>query len=85
MSQEADNAKIGPNVCVPVLILSGDKDTVISPDMHGALVSTFPKAKQVVFPKTGHASYVECPDLFNEQIRQFAYHCKSHELSTSKN
>ena len=85
MSQEADNAKIGPNVRVPVLILSGGKDTVISPDMHGALVSTFPKAKQVVFPKTGHASYVECPDLFNEQIRQFAYHCKSHELSTSKN
>ena len=85
MSQEADNAKIGPKVRIPVLILSGGKDTVISPDMHGALVSTFPKAKQVVFPKTGHASYVECPDLFNEQIRQFAYLCKSHKLSTSKN
>ncbi|MGV6890306.1 alpha/beta fold hydrolase [Rhodophyticola sp. SM2404] len=77
MSQEADNAKIGPKVRIPVLILSGGKDTVISPDMHAALVSAFPKAKQVVFPKAGHASYVECPDLFNEQIRQFANRCKA--------
>jgi pimeloyl-ACP methyl ester carboxylesterase len=84
MSQEADNATISPNVRAPVLILSGGSDTVISPDMHAALVSAFPKAKQVVFPKTGHASYAECPDLFNEQIRQFANQCKSHGLSTSK-
>jgi pimeloyl-ACP methyl ester carboxylesterase len=85
MSQEADNRSIGPNVRVPVLILSGGKDTVISPDMHAALVSAFPKAEQVVFPEMGHASYVECPDIFNEQIRQFARRCKSQGLSTSRN
>ncbi len=72
MCQETDNARIGQRVSVPVLILSGGEDTVISPEMHASLVAAFPKAQQVVFPEAGHASYAECPDLFNGQIKKFA-------------
>ena len=72
MCQETDNAKISHFVNVPVLILSGGRDTVISPEMHALLVAAFPKAQQVEFPTAGHASYAECPDFFNEQIREFA-------------
>ena len=72
MCQETDNTKISHDVNVPVLILSGGKDTVISPEMHALLVAAFPMAQQVEFPEAGHASYAEYPDDFNEQIRDFA-------------
>ena len=72
MCQETDNTKISNDVNVPVLILSGGKDTVISPEMHALLVAAFPEAQHVEFPEAGHASYAECPDFFNEQIREFA-------------
>ena len=72
MCQETDNTKISHDVNVPVLILSGSEDTVISPEMHARLVAAFPKAQHVEIPKAGHASYAEYPDFFNEQIKEFA-------------
>ena len=72
MCQETDNTKVSHDVNVPVLILSGGKDTVISPEMHALLVAAFPEAQHVEFPEAGHASYAEYPDYFNEQIRDFA-------------
>ena len=72
MSQEADNAHVGQIASLPVLILSGGKDRIISRDMHDALVAAFPRAQQVVFPDAGHASYAEFPRHFNAQIKEFA-------------
>ena len=72
MSQETDNADICSQVSVPVLILSGEKDTVISNEMHVDLTAALPEAQQYVFPNAGHASFVEYPDLFNEQVKDFA-------------
>ena len=72
MSQEADNAAFGELITVPILILSGGKDTVISPEMHDALIKAFPSAEQVVFPNAGHASYAECPEQYHAEIRKFA-------------
>ena len=72
MCQETDNTNVSHDVNVPVLILSGGKDTVISPEMHALLVAAFPDAQRVEIPKAGHASYAEYPDIFNEQIKEFA-------------
>ncbi len=71
MSQEANNRNIASEIDVPVLILSGGNDKVISTDMHRELLEEFPKAKEVIFPDSGHATYAEIPALFNEQIRNF--------------
>ena len=72
MSQEANNAAISDRINVPVLILSGGKDTVISDEMHKALTSAFPVAEQIVFPDAGHASYAECPEEYHAEIITFA-------------
>ena len=69
MSQEADNADICSQVSFPVLILSGEKDTVISNEMHADLTAALPEAQQYVFPNSGHASYAEYPDLFNQLVK----------------
>jgi pimeloyl-ACP methyl ester carboxylesterase len=71
MSQEADNAALGNSIKVPVIILSGGKDTVISTDMHAALTAAFPAAKQIVFSNAGHASYAECPEQYHAEIINF--------------
>ena len=72
MSQEADNVAFSDRIKVPVLILSGGKDTVISDEMHNALTSAFPVAEQIVFPDAGHASYAECPEKYHAEIIKFA-------------
>ena len=72
MSQEADNTNICKDLKVPVLILSGGKDTVISTEMHASLIAALPRAHKVVFPKAGRASCAEYPDQFNYQITEFA-------------
>lgn len=71
MSQEANNAAFSDRIKVPVLILSGGKDTVISDEMHNALTSAFPVAEQIVFPDAGHASYAECPEIYHAEIIKF--------------
>ena len=72
MSQEADNTNICKDLKVPVLILSGGKDTVISTEMHASLIAALPRAHKVVFPKAGHASFAEYPAQFNYQVTEFA-------------
>jgi pimeloyl-ACP methyl ester carboxylesterase len=72
MSQEADNAEICSKISVPVLILSGEKDTVIPSNMHSDLIAALPEALQYVFPNAGHASYAEYPNIFNKWVKDFA-------------
>ena len=72
MSQEANNAAFSDRIKVPVLILSGGKDTVVSDEMHNALTSEFPAAEKIVFPDAGHASYAECPEKYHAEIIKFA-------------
>jgi pimeloyl-ACP methyl ester carboxylesterase len=72
MSQETDNSDICSDIKVPVLILSGSRDKIISKTMHESLVKALPQAEQFIFSGAGHASYVECPELFRKQIEVLA-------------
>ena len=72
MSQETDNREICSKIKVPVLILSGAQDTIISTEMHNALVNAIPHAEQFIFSEAGHASYVEYPNLFQKHIEDLA-------------
>jgi len=36
------------------------------------LAAAIPGAKKVVFPNAGHASFAECADQFNDQVKSFA-------------
>jgi len=72
MSQETDNTFICKGISAPVLILTGAKDSIISTEMHAALVAALPKAEKVVIPEAGHASYAEYPNIFNTYVKEFA-------------
>ena len=72
ISQETNNRPICSTISVPVLILSGGQDKIISSEMHAEVLTAFPKAKHIEFRKAGHASYAEYPHLFNGQVKKFA-------------
>ena len=72
MSQETDNTIACEEINAPVLLLTGSKDSIISTEMHAALVAALPNADKVVIPEAGHASYAEYPDIFNQHVKEFA-------------
>ena len=72
MSQETDNTVACEDINAPVLMLTGSKDSIISSELHAALVAALPDADKVVIPEAGHASYAEYPDIFNKHVKEFA-------------
>jgi len=58
-------------IAVPVLILSGENDQVVSPQQSEYLFNNIAQSKWQVINGTGHLSNLEHPEEFNKQILQF--------------
>lgn len=68
---EEDLKPILPSISVPTLIVWGEKDT-FTPLSHGKLFhQLIPYSKLVVIPHVGHFSYLENPEMFNEEVEKF--------------
>ncbi len=62
-----------PSIKVPTLITVGDHDECapsLSEEMHTAI----PGSKLVVFPKSGHMTFVDQPNRFNRAVDDFLHH-----------
>jgi len=70
MLQEADNRPFLEMLSMPVTVLEGELDPVISADRTGELAALIPGAKKVTLPGAGHAPYLEKPEDYNAAIRQ---------------
>ena len=66
--QETDNSKQLKSLNIPVTIISGEKDPVVSTKKTSTLLKLVPQARHVVIPKVGHAPYIEDTNSFNEVI-----------------
>lgn len=53
---------------VPVLVLAGEKDRLISPSLGVELAAQIPGAELVLVPGAGHALILEDPTVVNEAI-----------------
>lgn len=57
------------DIKVPVAILSGDGDTVVSPTIHAAQLSkTLPNTKLVILPDVGHVPHEAAPEKVAELV-----------------
>jgi pimeloyl-ACP methyl ester carboxylesterase len=56
---------------VPTLVVSGDRDRVISPAANRRTAAAIPGAEYVELPRCGHTPQEECPERFNEVVRGF--------------
>jgi pimeloyl-ACP methyl ester carboxylesterase len=53
---------------VPVLVMTGDKDRLVSPSLGLELAEAIPSAELVCVPGAGHALILEAPEVVNEAI-----------------
>lgn len=58
-----------PNIKVPVLVVTGDTDNTVSPEIHSRhFAAAVPGAKLIVLPNVGHMPQVAAPDLIVSEI-----------------
>lgn len=60
-----------PQLRMPVLVLHGEKDAIITPTQPLILMARLPHARLVVFPDVGHCPSIEAPDPFVAAVTSF--------------
>lgn len=68
---EADLRDTLPQVSVPVLLLHGEADQRAPLSVAEALHAAMPTSRLVVLTGLGHESYLEAPQTFNDEVRDF--------------
>lgn len=71
MVEKADNRPLLGSLKLPVLILTGDRDAVVTPQRSEAMMAYLPDARTVSLAGVGHAAYLEAPEVFNQAVRDF--------------
>ena len=65
----AEQAPRYGNIKVPVVVIAGDTDTTVSPNIHSRrLAATVPNAKLIVLPGVGHMVQYAAPDVVVREI-----------------
>jgi len=59
------------SVEVPVLITRGEEDTTLLPEAARMHAELFPNARASRYPEIGHATFLEIPDRFYRELREF--------------
>jgi len=69
--QMADNRALLPKLTMPVLVLTGEKDTTVLPRLKADLLRLTPMRRHVEMPGLGHAPYLQAPQVYNRLIDEF--------------
>ena len=60
-------------IVAPVVIMTGDRDTTVSPRIHSAALSAaMPQAKLIMLPGVGHMPHHAVPELIIAEIDRLA-------------
>jgi 3-oxoadipate enol-lactonase len=71
MAVRPDSSPILPTINVPVLIVTGDKDQIISPQKGDAMASAIPGATLATVESAGHMPMLEQPQATTMAMRNF--------------
>ena len=56
---------------VPVLVITGSKDTTVQPTHQARMADLIPGARHAIIPEAGHAASIDNPDKFNKILVDF--------------
>lgn len=73
MMQETDNRQILTNISAPIMIISAEKDPIVSKDQTAQLLKTVPSAKSIELRGVGHVPYIEDPKGYNRVVEKFVW------------
>jgi pimeloyl-ACP methyl ester carboxylesterase len=71
MLQRADNRPLLPTLRMPILVLTGELDTDVRPDLKADLLRLTTMTRYVEMPGVGHAPYFEAPNAYSELVENF--------------
>jgi pimeloyl-ACP methyl ester carboxylesterase len=71
MMSRRDSTPLLSGIDVPVLIVTGEEDALISPKESHAMHEAIPHSTLAIIPKVGHVSNVEDPVRFDSAMRNF--------------
>jgi len=71
MLQRADNRPLLPKLKMPILVLTGEMDSDVQPNLKADLLRLAPITRHVEMPGLGHAPYFEAPDYYTSLIEDF--------------
>src|SRR5918992_1073737 len=71
MRERPDSTPLLGEISVPTLVVGGEEDGIITPEVVGAMAAKIPGARHVTIPRTGHLSNLEAPEKFNAAVADF--------------
>ncbi len=71
MAQRPDSTDLLANITFPTLVLVGEQDVLIPPDIVQDYVAKIPHAQYVTIPYAGHLSNLEQPQAFIQAVSGF--------------
>ncbi|MEJ8302655.1 alpha/beta fold hydrolase [Saccharibacillus sacchari] len=69
--EELTTEDILQEICIPTLIVHGEKDSIVEDDQVNQLLLKLPKAEDHEIKDSGHAPFITHPQEFNELVEQF--------------
>ncbi len=70
-----DTRALLPLLNLPVLLLTGERDPNMPPEVQRAMLSRLPQGELALMPNCGHLNLLECHDEVNTRLRAFAARC----------
>ena len=71
VTRPLDYEAVAKTARIPVLVYHGEHDVLMPASIAKHTVETFPTAKLVIVPGTGHAPFYEKPEPFNQVLADF--------------
>jgi pimeloyl-ACP methyl ester carboxylesterase len=71
MRERPDSTPLLGEIGVPTLVVGGEEDVIIAPEVVDAMAAKIPGTRHVIIPRTGHLSTLEAPERFNAVLADF--------------
>jgi len=75
LAERADSTPDLPGIDVPTLVITGDGDRLIPPEISSPMADGIPGARLEILPGAGHLTNVEAPDRFTHLLRTHLAAC----------
>ena len=71
MAERPDSTPLLGTIDVPTLVVGGDEDSIIPPDVLGQMAASIPNSRVEILEQGGHLSPLERPAAFNHVVTEF--------------